>query len=193
MSTKGKILTGIGAVLLLALIVWAVRSVPDVPNEGTTEPTKVMKYSDNTISAEKNGRTIWKLSAEYMEMETDTQNASFTNASATFYQEDGRTAVLTAPHGYYDAQSKNLKIDGGVNIKTSDGAELTCNELDWTDADGMLAAVGEAKVVKEADALLGTGERIESTDGFNKFKIKGSDKQKAHLAKGSAGQNANTN
>ena len=30
MSTKGKILIGIGAVLLLSLIVWAVRSVPDV-------------------------------------------------------------------------------------------------------------------------------------------------------------------
>lgn len=185
MSTKGKIITGICAVLLLSMIVWVVRSIPESPSENPQESPRVMKYDGNTISAEKDGRTVWKLSAEAMEMEIDTQNASFTNATATFYEEDGRTVELTAPHGAYDAQKKDLKVDGGVHIKTSDGVELSSNELEWTDKDSMLAAIGEAKVTRESDALVGTGDRIESLDGFSMFKIKGSDTVKAHIVKGS--------
>ncbi len=180
MNTKGKILAGIGAVLLLALIVWAIRTTPEAPSATEGPAQKVMKYDGNSISAEKNGRTIWKLSAESMEMDTDTQDASFTNAQVIFYAEDGRTVEMTAPHGTYEAKSRNMKIDGGVKIETSDGASLSSQELDWSDAESLLAAVGDAKVQK--DDMQGTGDRIESTDGFSKIKIKG----KAHIVKGSA-------
>ena len=65
-----------------------------------------------------------------------------------------------------------------MDVKNSDGARLTSDELRWEAAKQLLAAVGSAKVTKED--MLATGERIESSDGFNKVKVIG----KAHLAKG---------
>ena len=69
-------------------------------------------------------------------------------------------------------------ITGNVAITTSDGAKLSSKELRWTAKDELLAAVGDATAVK--DDMKASGDRIESTDGFNKIKIIG----KAHLVKG---------
>ena len=77
-------------------------------------------------------------------------------------------------HGIF---KHDIKIDGNVQITTSDGAELTSDELLWTAEQGMLSAIGQAKVSN--DTIRAWGERIDSTDGFNKIKISG----KAHIEK----------
>ena len=65
-----------------------------------------------------------------------------------------------------------------MDIHTSDGASLTGQELRWQAKESMLAAIGDA--VAEKDDMKISGDRIESTDGFNKIKVIG----KAHLVKG---------
>ena len=85
--------------------------------------------------------------------------------------------MVKADHGSYDNETKDIKIDGNVQITTSDGAELTSDELLWTAEQGMLSAIGQAKVSN--DTIRAWGERIDSTDGFNKIKISG----KAHIEK----------
>ena len=50
--------------------------------------------------------------------------------------------------------------------------------LRWQAKEAMLAAIGDA--VAEKDDMKISGDRIESTDGFNKIKVIG----KAHLVKG---------
>ena len=65
-------------------------------------------------------------------------------------------------------------------MKGSDGATMTSREMSWEAAKSILAAVGDVKMARESDHLKASGERIESTDGFEKFKISG----KAHIEKG---------
>ena len=179
MNKKGKALIGILVVLLVALIVWAVRTVP-APPASPGQPQTMMKYDGNTIKEEKDGRVIWELSAEQIDMDTKTQDASLTNIKGTFYQEDGRSVELTAPHAVYEHQSHDIKMDGGVEMKSSDGATMTSREMNWEAAKSILAAVGDVKMARESDHLKASGERIESTDGFEKFKIS----SKAHIEKG---------
>ena len=107
----------------------------------------------------------------------DRRNAELTGLTGHFYQKDGRSAEVKADHGSYDNETKDIKIDGNVQITTSDGAELTSDELLWTAEQGMLSAIGQAKVSN--DTIRAWGERIDSTDGFNKIKISG----KAHIEK----------
>ena len=95
-----------------------------------------------------------------------------------FYAKDGRIVELTADKGTYSQNSRDVALTGNVQVKNSDGAQLTSDELRWDAKQEILAAIGNAKAVK--DDLLATGDRIESSDGFNKIKISG----KAHLAKG---------
>jgi hypothetical protein len=173
-------------VLVVAIIIWAVRNIPAAVQDNGVEHMKTTTYKDNVLTEEKDGRTLWKLAAGSIEVDAANKNAELSDVDGTYYAEDGRVVELKAAHGSYDGQKHDFKLDGddGIKVNISDGTELTSQELDWTDADGILAAVGKAELTKEADDLQATGDRIESSDGFSKIKIKGSDKGQAHISRG---------
>jgi len=180
MDKKRKILLGAGVGIFAILVVWAVLTVPEPPkvSEQSDQPSKIMSYDGNEISEEKNGRKIWDLTAEHIEVNVDTRDATLDNLSGHFYADDGRIVEVKADKGSYTESTRDVVITGNVSVKNSDGAQLTSDELRWEAQKEILAALGNAKAVKED--MLATGDRIESTDGFNKIKIVG----KAHLAKG---------
>ena len=179
MNGKQKALVALGLILFVCLVVWAVRTVPETPqvNKDQDNGPKVMSYDNNTISEEKDGVKIWDLTADHIDVDIDTRNAELTGITGHFYQQDGRSAEVKAEHASYDNTSKDIEIDGNVIITTSDGAELTSDQLLWTAEQQMLSAVGQAKVSN--DTIRACGDRIDSTDGFKKIKISG----KAHIEK----------
>jgi len=134
MSKQAKIAAAVGAILFVCLVVWAVRTVPEPPpkDTGTQEQPHVMSYDNNTISEERDGVKIWELTADHIDVDIQTQNATMTNLKGTFYEEDGRTVAVEAPQAAYDAGTKDIAITGGVKIATSDGAAVDCGELKWT-------------------------------------------------------------
>jgi LPS export ABC transporter protein LptC len=183
MDKKGKLLILFFTAFVLAVVVWAVKTIPMAPPQtAPTEDSKVMKYSGNTLSEEKNGKKIWELTAETMDMDIETQNVTLTNMSGKFYAENGTVVAVKAPHGYYEQTSKNLTLDGGVDIESSDNAKLNAQQLIWTSATAILAAEGNAKISK--DDAVATGNRIESSDGFEIIKVIGN----AHIVKGKIAQ-----
>lgn len=180
MDKTRKLLLAAGIALFAALVVWAVTTVPERPKpvEPTQQDSKVMSYDGNEISEEKNGKKIWDLTAEHIEVNIETRDAVLEKLSGHFYAADGRIVEVKADRGTYADATKDIAITGHVEIKNSDGAQLTSDELRWEAQKELLAAIGNARASKED--MLAAGERIESTDGFNKIKIIG----KAHLAKG---------
>ncbi len=180
MDKKRKFLLGAGLAIFAALVVWAVATVPETPAqpEKSAQSDKIMSYDGNEISEEKNGRKIWDLTAKHIEVDVDTRDASMEELLGHFYAEDGRVVEVKADKGIYTEATRDIAVMGNVSIKNSDGAQLTSDELRWEAQKEILAAIGSAKAVK--DDLLATGDRIESTDGFNKIKIIG----KAHIVKG---------
>lgn len=179
MNGKQKTLVALGILFFACVVIWAVRTVPEAPkvDHSNDDQPRIMTYDNNTISEEKDGVKIWDLTADHLEVDIDSRNAEMTGITGHFYQKDGRSAEVTADHGSYDNETKNIQIDGNVKITTSDGATLTSDELLWTAEQGMLSAIGQAKVSN--DTIRAWGERIDSTDGFNKIKISG----KAHIEK----------
>ncbi len=179
MSTKGKLWTALGVLLFACVVVWAVRTVPQAPPKPEADDApKVMTYDGNTISEEKDGKKIWELSSEGMTVDVDTKDVELANLTGKFYEEDGRVVTVTAEHGAYKNDTKDIEVDGDVKIETADGAALTCGKLLWTEADGKLAAVDDAYI--KHDDMQARADRIESTNGFHHFKATG----KAHIVKG---------
>ena len=97
MTKTHKILIGIVVAALAALCYWTVHTVPQPADDASPLEKRVMTYNGNTITEEKDGRKLWELTAESMEVDIDTQDASITNMDAKFYTEDGRTLHVTAP------------------------------------------------------------------------------------------------
>lgn len=183
MSDRKKKLWGILALLAaLGVVCWAVWTVPEPP--AFDDAPHVMRYEGNTLRLEKDGRTIWQLTAEAIEASADGKTAEARNIEGVFHAE-GREIRLTAPHGVYHLESKDLMMDGGVDIRTTDGIALTSRAVVWTNVKGLLAAVGDAVLMQKEQGLRVTAERIESTDGFQKFTAKGKEGKKAQIEKGS--------
>ena len=178
---QSKWLYGGGAVLLTGLVIWAVTTVPEIPQQtDTPSGPRVMSYVDNSLSEERDGRTIWKMTAEKVNVDIDTNDTSMLKIDGTFYTEDGRTLTLHADEGRMDGKTRNVVLTGTIEATTSDGARLRAKEVKWTAAEGSLSAEGDAEFIH--DDIRATGDRIVSTDGFQRFRIIGN----AHIEKGGA-------
>ena len=125
---QSKWIYGGGAVLLAGLIVWAVTSVPEIPQQ-TDEPTgpRIMSYMDNTLHEERDGRTIWQMTAEQMNVDIDTNDTGMVKIDGTFYSDDGRTLTLKADEGRMDSKTRDIVLTGTIEATTSDGASLRAN------------------------------------------------------------------
>ena len=169
---QSKWIYGGGAVLLAGLIVWAVASVPEIPQQ-TDTPTgpRIMSYMDNTLHEERDGRMIWQMTAEQMNVDIDTNDTGMVKIDGTFYSDDGRTLTLKADEGRMDSKTRDIVLTGTIEATTSDGASLRAKQIKWTAADGSLTAEGDAELIRED--MRATGDRIVSTDGFQKFSIFG--------------------
>lgn len=178
---QSKWIYGGGAVLLAGLIVWAIASVPEIPQQ-TDEPAgpRIMSYMDNTLHEERDGRTIWQMTAEQMNVDIDTNDTGMVKIDGTFYNDDGRTLTLKADEGRMDSKTRDIVFTGTVEATTSDGGRLRAKQIKWTAADGSLTAEGDAELIR--DGMRATGDRIVSTDGFQKFSIFGN----ARIEKGGA-------
>ena len=177
MSIRAKALAAVIAVLAAGLVVWAVATVPDAPKIVPQPDKKTMSYDGNTISEEKNGRKIWELTSEHIEVDVDTQDVTMQGITGHFYAEDGKVAELKAESGVYGGKSKDIKLTGGIVVTYSDGAILVSKEMEWKSQEEILTALGDVKSVR--DDLLITADKIESSDSFNKVKAVGH----AHLEK----------
>ena len=184
MNNKQTWIIGLFVVLLAAGIVWAVSTVPAPPAAQPEQPdNKIMKYTGgNTLSESQNGRKIWELTTESMDVNVETQDTECTNIQGKFYQENGDVVEIAAPHGVYEAKTKNLRLDGGVDGKTSKDATLKSEKLTWDAATNTLIAEGDAKITQ--GDMEASGDQLESSDGFTVFKASGH----AHITKGKAKQ-----
>ena len=179
MDKKKKVLLVLLLVAVVGLIGWAVTTVPTPQKTPVqTSDSNVMTFDGNTISEEKDGRKIWELTSDHIDVDADTKNVKLEKVSGHFYMQDGRIVGIEADNGSYDNATKDISVTGSVVVTNSDGAQLVSDELKWTSNNEMLAAIGNAAVSR--GDMQGHGDRIESTDGFNKIKIIG----KAHLVKG---------
>jgi len=79
-----------------------------------------------------------------------------------------------------DSATRNIVLTGSIEATTSDGASLRAQELKWTSAEGVLTAEGDAEITR--DDIRATGDRIASTDEFQRFTITGN----ARVEKGGA-------
>ena len=103
-----------------------------------------------------------------------------TNMDAKFYTDDGRVLELKVPRARYIDKTKDLEAEGGVTGSSTDGAKLKCDKIHWIADNSLLALIDNVELERDSDHVKATGDRMESKDGFAKFKITGH----AHLQKG---------
>ena len=110
--THKKMIYGGAAVFLLGLIIWAIVTVPETPSPDAPSGPRIMSYENNTIHEERDGRTVWTLTAKRVNVDIDTNDTTMQGIEGTFYSADGRTLALQADEGHMDSATRNIVLTG---------------------------------------------------------------------------------
>ncbi len=175
MDKKTKLLIGMAVAFFAAVLVWAFTDTPKTERKIVMPAEeKNLTYQNNTIVEERDGRKAWELTAESIEIDPKTSVGVLTKIEGKFYQENGNVIELTAPQGVYDANSKKINFQSGVNAQAADGSSFRATTAQWDNENQLFYAEGDVRVEKD-DAVL-TGDKLESDIDFEHVKVSGNAK-----------------
>lgn len=175
---KGRIAVYLLILFAIGLVYWAYASRPNTEQLETDSSAKVMTYYNNAIKEEVNGKLIWECHAETMTVNQDTQIINMENIKGTFYREDGNNVEITASKAVYDQKKKNIEITEGIKARSTDDMTFDTDKVVWNGEQKILTCDGNVKITKPG--LTATGDKAESKDAFQNFKLIGN----AHIIKG---------
>jgi len=75
--------------------------------------------------------------------------AKFQQATVTFYDKDGTSLTAQAPQASVDERTKQVALTGGVHARTTTGATLTCDNLTYDRATGLLRGNGNVRMTAD--------------------------------------------
>ena len=138
------------------------------------EPVASLTYVGNSIKQDKDGKPLWELAADTIEIDPTTKNINMKNIKGTFFQTNGGKVEVTAPGAMLDSKTKDIVMTGKVQAVASDGTTFTAQEARWAGLQELFYGSGGVVVTKE-DTIM-TGEKIESDANMAKIKVYGNAK-----------------
>ncbi len=142
----------------------------DAPAADSQEQT-ALTFAGNKITQEENGRLLWELTADAIEVDMVTHNATLHNLKGTFYADDGTVMNITSDNGTLDSKTQDVVLTGAVHGVTSTGGDFTSPAANWQGQNHLFVGTGGVRVTKDGTVL--TGDRLESDTVLNKIKVTG--------------------
>lgn len=166
-------------VLFLAAGVWYfVKDEPLPPQVPPAETTNSLPanitFSGSSIVEERNGKRLWELSAENIEVDAATKQVTLHNLKGIFYQPAGGKLEMTALAGTLDATTKDIIMEGQIVATATDGARLEAAQLRYISHQSRIFGSGGVAVTQQDTVL--SGDNLESDTTLTKFKLTGNAK-----------------
>lgn len=170
------------ALFLLGGLYYFLRDEPITPTApvAVVEDVSTLSYVGNSIKEEKDGKPLWELGAETIEVDVITKNMKLNNIKGVFYQTNGGKVDITAPEAVIDSKTKEIVMTGKVQVKASDGTTFTAEQTRWSGQEERFYGTGHVLLTKEDTVM--TGDNIESDADMAKIKVYGH----AKIVKGGA-------
>ena len=144
------------------------------------EQVSTLSYVGNSIIEEKDGKPLWELGAEIIEIDVTTKNMNMKNIKGTFHQANGGKVEIIAPGAVLDSKTKDIVMTGKVQARASDGTAFTAEEIRWSGQSERFYGSGNVLLTKDDTVM--TGDKIESDANMAKIKVYGN----AKIVKGGA-------
>jgi len=145
---------------------------PKTPAEvASVEPAATLSYVGNLITEEKDGKRLWELGAETIEIDVNTKNMKLKNVKGVFYQDNGGKIDISAPEAVMDSKTKDIVMTGKVQAVASDGATFSAQEVRWMGLEQRFYGTKDVQLTKDNTVM--SGDNIESDANMAKIKVYG--------------------
>ncbi len=161
-------------VLLAGCLYYFLKDEPLKPKEPVqveSSETATLSYQGNSIKEEKDGKPVWELSAETIDIDTNSKNMKFKNLRGAFYQDNGGKIHITAPEASLDSKTKEIMMVGNVQATASDGTLFVAQQIRWSNLEQHFYGSGHVSITKDDTVM--TGDQIESDKNMSKIKVVG--------------------
>lgn len=174
MNKKNYMLIAAVLIMLIAGIYYILKdedpSQPPAQATNTDQPAN-MSYSGNSIVEEQDGKRLWELGAETIEIDPNTKQAKIKNLKGVFYQDNGGKLEIVALQAFYDTKTRDIVMNGQIKAVSTDGAIFTAENARWTGSDRRIYGSGGITVIRDDTVI--TGDRVESDANMQKVKVEG--------------------
>ena len=144
---------------------------PPAQATNTDQPTS-MSYSGNSIIEEQDGKRLWELGAETIEIDPNTKQAKIKNLKGVFYQDNGGKLEIVALQAVYDTKTRDIVMSGQIKaVSSADGATFTAENARWAGTSRRIYGSGGVTVTRDDTVI--TGDRVESDANMQKIKVEG--------------------
>ncbi|MBP3400769.1 MAG: LPS export ABC transporter periplasmic protein LptC [Selenomonadales bacterium] len=172
MNKKIMAVIALFAVLIGGFIWYISDEGPDITQKVKEQvPDRMMTYSGNALKEEKNGKLIWEVTAETMQIDLESNAIVMQDMKGAFYREDGTVTELTAKEASYDQKENIITMDGSIEAIQSDGGKLKADKARYDGKKKHLYCDGNVEVKK--DGYLVTGDHMVADQTSGKIRVDG--------------------
>lgn len=145
---------------------------PSNSKTSAADPAGFLSFNGSSYVEHKDGKPVWEISAETIEMDPNTKLIYLKGIKGVFYQDNGGKLDLIAPTATMDSKTKNITMDGDVKaISSTDGTIFTAKQALWNSTDRKLFGSGGVTLTREDTVI--TGDTIETDNNMQKYKVRG--------------------
>ena len=168
MIKKSHVVVGVIVVLILGII-FLFKSNFGLGTGGVEVP--VMELSNSEMQESQKGKVIWKLKAEHVTIGADKNTATMENVEGYFKDKDVELTIKSK-YGRVSRNDQLVYLEGEVHGKTSDGAELSAENLTYRGKTQKLSTDKPFVITKDGKEL--------SADSFEADRVLETMKAKGH-------------
>lgn len=169
---KNKItIIGFIAVLGFAVLLYTFmhpKTTPDAP----VNPDKLVEFNGTELEESKDGKLVWRLTADTIMVDPDTENMYFTNPKAVLYDVDGTEMTITADKGIVNKKSRTIEIKPPVKGQTNLSDTLQTDGSVYYNMDTHMIKGGKVVISRHDNTTL-HADAFETNTGLDKVTLTG--------------------
>ncbi|NIS67938.1 MAG: LPS export ABC transporter periplasmic protein LptC [Proteobacteria bacterium] len=118
------------ALSLVLLINWR-RAAPYMKAIDIPQLKADLEVGNLFLTEEKEGKILWELEAKIAQSFEEGKRTLLEDLRVTLYNADGRVLTLRGDRGRIDEKTRDIEVEGGILVTSSDGLSLRTNSLQY--------------------------------------------------------------
>lgn len=139
--------------------------------ETKSDPAANLIFAGSSIIEEQNGKRLWEISAESIEVDPATKEVNIKNLKGKIYQETGGKVEIVANQATMDTKTRNMVMNGNIKAINDEGASFTAPEVRYVSQDRKFYGAGGIAWTRGDTTIL--GDRMESDAKLEKVIVQG--------------------
>lgn len=145
---------------------------PETTPDQEVSPDKLVEFNGSEIEEKQNGKLVWRLTAEKIQIDPDTQLMYFTKPQALIIGEDGTQFIVTSDKGVVDRQKRTIEIKPPMKAYTDKNDTLQTDGSVYYNMDTRMIKGGKVEIHRHDHTHL-KADAFETNSSLDKVTLTG--------------------